>query len=288
MILQQCSDLETYRPSDTPRLTTKEDWTSVLELSHRWNFASIHRLAVCELSSLTTPVDRVVLGRAFGVQHWVHDAILAICEQETWPSDIECQRLGLETIVAIGNTRDLFHDNSEHKLSTKERGFLLRAVLKNIEEERLSAKSYRGSSASPRPISNKKTGSSQKHGSITSDSSHSPTSKRTSTGSSTQPRFSLKVFKRRFEAFRAAGVVMREARNRADIQRRGIEALKAHAEKMEQDYATHKGVIRQARATAARYIADTTSKAAEPIFQEETKAEVKLAATQCDLENLLR
>jgi hypothetical protein len=72
-----------------------------------WNFASMRTLAIRQLSSLTTPVDRVVLGRKYGIEHWLGPAYRAICERDEWLSKEEGARLGLEDVLKIGHARQM-------------------------------------------------------------------------------------------------------------------------------------------------------------------------------------
>jgi hypothetical protein len=64
-------------------------------------------LAVRQLSSLTTPVDRVVLGRKYKIGPWLRPAYQAICEREEWLSEQEGERLGLRDVLKIGHARQL-------------------------------------------------------------------------------------------------------------------------------------------------------------------------------------
>jgi molecular chaperone GrpE (heat shock protein) len=101
------TDNMNHRVSESPPLSSKSEWTSVLHLSHTWNFPSMRSLAVRQLLSLTTPVDRVVLGRKYDVEHWLRPAYQAICEREEWLSEQEGERLGLRDVLKIGRARQL-------------------------------------------------------------------------------------------------------------------------------------------------------------------------------------
>jgi hypothetical protein len=102
-----CTDKMTDRVSESPPLSSKSEWTSVLHLSHAWNFPSMRSLAVRQLSPLTTPVDRVVIGRKYNIEHWLRPAYEAICEREEWLSEAEGERLGLRDVLRIGRARQL-------------------------------------------------------------------------------------------------------------------------------------------------------------------------------------
>jgi hypothetical protein len=113
------------RVAESPPLTTKAEWTSVLRLSHKWRFASMHALAVQRLSALTTPVDRVVLGKRYGAGHWLKPAYQAICEREEWLSESEGERLGLQDVLKIGHARQLVRGPGVLKQPAEERSALL-------------------------------------------------------------------------------------------------------------------------------------------------------------------
>jgi hypothetical protein len=94
------------RSHDSIALHTKADWTAVLALSTLWDFASIRFWAIRELLDLTTPVDRLVLARDFAVNEWRADAFLNVCLAPSWPSDDDCRRLGMETMIKVGCARE--------------------------------------------------------------------------------------------------------------------------------------------------------------------------------------
>jgi hypothetical protein len=92
-----------YAPA---RLHMKEEWTSVLSLAHRWDFAAIRAVAIDELAAVTTPVDKLVLARDYGVEEWLAGAYLAVCEAPAYPSDADCARLDRAALVGIARARE--------------------------------------------------------------------------------------------------------------------------------------------------------------------------------------
>jgi hypothetical protein len=62
-------------------------------------------LAIDKLSTLTSPIDKVVLAREYGVSHWLPLAYRDICAREEWLSDEEGYRLGLGDVLKIGRAR---------------------------------------------------------------------------------------------------------------------------------------------------------------------------------------
>jgi hypothetical protein len=94
------------RSYDPARMHTKEDWSAVLALAHRWDFAAIRAVAIGELVAITTPVDKLVLARDYDVSKWLAGAYLDVCQASEYPSDEDCLRLDRMTIVKIGRARE--------------------------------------------------------------------------------------------------------------------------------------------------------------------------------------
>jgi hypothetical protein len=101
-----CPLLSLCRSYAPARLHMKEEWTSVLSLAHRWDFAAIRAVAIDELAAVTTPIDKLVLARDYDVEEWLAGAYLAVCEAPAYPSDADCARLDRATIVRIGRARE--------------------------------------------------------------------------------------------------------------------------------------------------------------------------------------
>jgi hypothetical protein len=98
--------LSDFRSYDPARLHTKEEWTAVLALAHRWDFAAIRAVAIGELFAITTPVDKLVLARDYDIGEWLAGAYLDVCQASEYPSDEDCHRLDRATIVTIGRARE--------------------------------------------------------------------------------------------------------------------------------------------------------------------------------------
>jgi hypothetical protein len=96
---------EPPRSAHMPLLTSVFEWTAVLNLASRWNFACYRELAIQQLDSITSAVDKIILGRKHNVPSWLHAAYLEVCVREEWLSTEEGERLGLHDVLAIGKTR---------------------------------------------------------------------------------------------------------------------------------------------------------------------------------------
>lgn len=90
------------------RAHTQDEWTSILDLSTRWECADIRALAVRELQKLpVSPVDTVILSRRFDISgRWTLAAYAALCQRPDALSLEEASCLGLETMVRIAQLRE--------------------------------------------------------------------------------------------------------------------------------------------------------------------------------------
>jgi hypothetical protein len=84
---------------------TVEDWTSILDLAAKWNFQSIKGLAIKQLVPITSPIDKVVLGRRHSITEWLSEAYSAICERRDALTLEEGIRLGMEDVIKIAAVR---------------------------------------------------------------------------------------------------------------------------------------------------------------------------------------
>ncbi|CAA7260440.1 unnamed protein product [Cyclocybe aegerita] len=108
-----------------PDLTTVDEWTSVLILATKWAFADIRTLAIEQLTTLASPIDKVVLGTKYEVHHWLVPAYKELCMR--WrPLDAEeSGRLGTERVAQIGLVRSELEAGMMREVEVEER---IRAV----------------------------------------------------------------------------------------------------------------------------------------------------------------
>jgi hypothetical protein len=90
---------------DAPKLATAEEWSSVLHLAHKWDFASLQAVATRELDPLTTAVDKIVLSQQYDIDFWLEQAYLDVCTADDWLSDTDGLRLGVSAVLKIGRAR---------------------------------------------------------------------------------------------------------------------------------------------------------------------------------------
>jgi hypothetical protein len=82
-----------------------EELSSILELSTRWGFTSIRELAIRCLEP-PTPHQRLILGRKYGVDHWISPALQELCERPQQLTPDEARLMDLEDVVLVGSVRE--------------------------------------------------------------------------------------------------------------------------------------------------------------------------------------
>ncbi|KAF5313588.1 hypothetical protein D9611_010139 [Ephemerocybe angulata] len=90
-----------YTTLSTTINLSKEEWIDILKLSTAWEMVVVRATAIAELISkdMTTPLDKVVLGRKFRIAAWLQEGLLGLVSQQPG----SCASQGLETLgVALG------------------------------------------------------------------------------------------------------------------------------------------------------------------------------------------
>ncbi|KZP17540.1 hypothetical protein FIBSPDRAFT_698883, partial [Athelia psychrophila] len=106
-----CSDFDEFLailyPTDFHRSTEKTtaQWTSILHLAAKWGFESIQLLAIDKLTATAIPVDKIVLGRRYGISDWLPGAYEAVCTRADPLTVEEGMKLGVEDIIRISAAR---------------------------------------------------------------------------------------------------------------------------------------------------------------------------------------
>ncbi|KAJ7890727.1 hypothetical protein B0H13DRAFT_1626243, partial [Mycena leptocephala] len=87
---------------------TVEDWSTILELACRWEFAEVKSLAVRELEKLELPdIDRIVLYHKFAIdQSYLIPRYMALCERPELLTVEEGIWLGMETVISLSRARE--------------------------------------------------------------------------------------------------------------------------------------------------------------------------------------
>ncbi|GLB37344.1 putative BTB/POZ domain containing protein [Lyophyllum shimeji] len=97
-----------YNPRYTLYDWTTEDWTSVLELAHKWQFDEVKKLAIRELEKLTIPLlPRILLYQRFEIDHALLVPLYAdLCSRSEALDEGEATALGIKTTVLIFSARE--------------------------------------------------------------------------------------------------------------------------------------------------------------------------------------
>lgn len=88
-----------------PATTSVDDWASIFQVATKLNFQSIKDLAVRQLVSITSPVDRIILGRKFEISEWLPAAYKCICSRAEALTLEEGVQLGMEDVIKISAVR---------------------------------------------------------------------------------------------------------------------------------------------------------------------------------------
>ncbi|KAF5320067.1 hypothetical protein D9611_010341 [Ephemerocybe angulata] len=101
--------LEVLYPQEDLRHSTltKERWTGVLKLSRLWEMREVAAIAIEKMSALElTNVEKINLGKAYGVPTWLEEGYAALVSGTSKPSFAEMQDLGSDTAFRIIWARD--------------------------------------------------------------------------------------------------------------------------------------------------------------------------------------
>jgi hypothetical protein len=82
------------------------DWTSVLRLATRFKFPAFRELALDELDTLASSLEKLALGRELDIAHWILPAQTSICLQQEPLSLSDAARLPLPDVVLIYTVRE--------------------------------------------------------------------------------------------------------------------------------------------------------------------------------------
>ncbi|KZP05987.1 hypothetical protein FIBSPDRAFT_966826 [Athelia psychrophila] len=109
-----CSDFDEFLailyPTDfrRPPQKTTVQWTSVLHLAAKWGFENIQLLAIDKLTATAIPVDKIILGRRYGISDWLPGAYEAVCTRADPLTVEEGMKLGVEDTVKISAARQVY------------------------------------------------------------------------------------------------------------------------------------------------------------------------------------
>ncbi|KZP28654.1 hypothetical protein FIBSPDRAFT_947479 [Athelia psychrophila] len=110
----KCGDFDEFLailyPTDfrRPIEKTTAQWTSILHLAAKWVFESIQLLAIDNLTATAIPVDKIVLGRRYGISDWLPGSYEAVCTRADPLTVEEGMKLGVEDIIRISAARQIY------------------------------------------------------------------------------------------------------------------------------------------------------------------------------------
>jgi hypothetical protein len=81
-----------------------EEWSSILDLSTRWDFTSIRDLAL-RCMEPPDPLQRLILARKYTIERWINPALLWLCERQEPLSLDEARLMDFEDVVLVGSVR---------------------------------------------------------------------------------------------------------------------------------------------------------------------------------------
>jgi hypothetical protein len=81
-----------------------EEWSSILDLSTRWGFASIRELAIRCIKP-PNPLNRLLMARKHAVEQWILPALLELCERPEPLSLEEARLMDFEDVLLVGSVR---------------------------------------------------------------------------------------------------------------------------------------------------------------------------------------
>ncbi|KAK2463054.1 hypothetical protein APHAL10511_004709 [Amanita phalloides] len=84
---------------------SSEEWTSILKLATKWEFASLRQRAINELDGLASPIDKVLLGQDYDIPELRLPGYVDLCRSNVPLSEEDGERLGLKDVIKIYRVR---------------------------------------------------------------------------------------------------------------------------------------------------------------------------------------
>jgi hypothetical protein len=97
--------LSIFYPSNLveQELFTVDEWTSILTLSDKWNFAQLKTVATRQLGLITSNIEKIALAKKYnlGNPQWLLAAYRELCTRRHPLSFVEGEKVGLDTVIKI-------------------------------------------------------------------------------------------------------------------------------------------------------------------------------------------
>ncbi|TFK62673.1 hypothetical protein BDN72DRAFT_803960 [Pluteus cervinus] len=86
-------------------ISSVDEWSAVLKVAHIWDSSAIRKLAVAQLESIATPIDRIVHGIAYDIPKLVASGYVELCQRDGPITVEEGTKLGLVRSLEISSIR---------------------------------------------------------------------------------------------------------------------------------------------------------------------------------------
>lgn len=83
------------------KATTVDEWSNILSLADQWGFQSIRARAIKQLMPIASDIEKIVLGKHYGIWEWLVGAYTTVCGRFTPLSEEEFARLGVREAAEI-------------------------------------------------------------------------------------------------------------------------------------------------------------------------------------------
>lgn len=109
---------------DAPEVQTVAEWTAVLRFATMWQFKAVKRLAIKQLDECVSPLQRLVLARAYNLSRWLEQAFVALISMDELPDEAQMDGLdlNLKDFMRITRAREAI---AKGRLSIDEQSVLL-------------------------------------------------------------------------------------------------------------------------------------------------------------------
>ncbi|KAI5890031.1 uncharacterized protein SCHCODRAFT_02669239 [Schizophyllum commune H4-8] len=115
-----------------------EEWGSILRLASRWSFPDLRELAIQELETIASPVEKIALARECHVPQWPLDAYANVCTRTRCLSVDEAEALGSVAAHAVRGIRAEIENATELSARLMVEDLVIRAGLvlaQQVEEQ---------------------------------------------------------------------------------------------------------------------------------------------------------
>ena len=106
-----CSVFGEYKADSAPQ------WIAILDLSTRWEFDDIRRLAIKQLAGhKIEPIEEIVLEHKYKIpRQWAYEAYIDLCSRRSPLTKDEAEEVGMETAILINQAREKLEKTGRNK-----------------------------------------------------------------------------------------------------------------------------------------------------------------------------